>query len=107
MPTAARIIEHGKAVVDVANAIKSAYVLAKEVSNFNAVNDPDWNNLHANPVDPPVDTATKIIDETQVTPQDISNAIGSINMFLAYWEGQAVATSAYGQNLEKLAKPIV
>lgn len=105
MPTPNQIVAHARAWIDVANHIKSAYVLAKQVSAYNSVTDPGWGSLDD---DPPVATATGIIDGTEVTPGDISNAIGSINNFLAFLDGTAQpAQSAWIQNIEKIAKPIV
>lgn len=102
--TPTQVINSAKAVIDLANQIKSAYVLAKEYSDYNSVTDPGWGSLQAN--NPGID-ANGLVSGTSSTPQDISNAIGSINMFINYWSGNPVATSAWGQNLQKLSNPIV
>jgi len=111
-----RIPDDAKAIINAANALKSAYILCKEVSNSNQVNDPGWNNLQTNPSQSggTVDETTKLISGTQATPANISDVIGSINNFLAYWEGTNFGcqdgfhlSSAWGQNIEKVAKAIV
>jgi hypothetical protein len=99
--TASQISQSAQAVVALANQLKAAYVAAKEFSNYNGVTDPGWNSLSGASV------SNGLVVGTQAAPGDISNAIGSLNVFLAFWEGSAVATSAWGQNLEKLANPLV
>lgn len=99
--TTPQITLSAQSVIDLANQLKSAYVLAKEFSNYNGVTDPGWNSLSGAAI------VNGLVVGTQAAPSDISNAIGSINEFIAYWEGGVVAQSAWGQNLEKLANPIV
>lgn len=106
MLTPTQITASAIAVVNLAKELKSAYVLAKEFSDYNSVTDPGWNGL-TNESNPTIVDNNGLIMGTQVAPSDVSNAIGSINQFINYWSGSAVATSAWGQNLQKISVPIV
>jgi hypothetical protein len=106
MPTPAQVTAHAKAWIDVANAIKSAFTLSRELSLHNSVNDPNWNDL-ANQVPEAVDEDGLVVG-TEVTPADVSNAIGSVNTFVVLMDGSGQpAQSAWINNIEKVAKPIV
>ena len=102
-PTAASITAAAIAVVAAANELKKAYHLAKEITAYNSVNDPGWATL-ATDVD-----ANGIISGTNANHTDISAAIGSLNNFISFWEGTSPwpAQSAWGQNIEKIATPLV
>lgn len=98
-------VELAKDCIQVATAIKSAAVLARQFVTNNNVNDPGWSSYDDNP---PVSPTTGLIDTTEVTPGQVSNAIGSINNFLNYYTGaSAVAQVAWGDNLETIVPAIV
>lgn len=105
MPTVSQVTEHAQKWIEVANALKTAYVLSTELSHYNSINDPNWNDL-ANQVAGAV--VGGVVAGTQVAPGDISNAIGSVNNFIAFMAGTSQpAQSAWINNIEKIAKPIV
>lgn len=105
MPTVNQVTKHAESWIDVANLLKSAYVLAQEVSRYNSINDPNWNDL-ANQLSGAV--INGVVVNTEVAPGDISNAIGSVNNFLAFMSGSSQpAQAAWINNIEKIAKPIV
>lgn len=103
--TNTQITASAQSLIQIANSLKSAYVRAKEFSDYNSVTDPGWSTL--------VNTTPSVIDSngcilgTNVSPVDVSNAIGSINQFINYWGGQSVPVSAWGQNIQKVSSPIV
>lgn len=106
MPTPAQVTEHAKAWIDVANQLKIAYTLARQLSDHNSVNDPNWADL-ANQVADAVDAEGQVVG-TEIAPQDVSNAIGSVNNFLTFMSGAGLpAQSNWMLNVEKIAKPIV
>lgn len=105
MPTVNQVTEHAKAWINVADKLKSAFVLADELSRHNSINDPNWNDL-SNQV--PGSVTDGVVTGTEIAPADISNAIGSINNFLEFFKGTSQpAQSAWINNIEKIAKPIV
>lgn len=110
--TVPRITASALTVVQLSNSIKAAMVRAKEYSDYNAVTDPTWGSL-ASAVPAAVD-ANGLVVGTSFTPGDVSNAIGSINAFLAIWQGTAfnfgtgnITPNAWGQSLQKLTDAIV
>lgn len=106
MPTPAQITEHAKAWIDVANQLKTAYTLARQLSDHNSVNDPNWSDL-VNQIAEAVDAEGQVVG-TEVTPAEVSAAIGSVNNFIAFMNGSAQpAQSNWMLNIEKIAKPIV
>ena len=103
--TLSQITASALTVVAIANSLKAAKVTSQEFSEYNSVTDPGWNTL-ASGVPAAVDANGYIVG-TNVKPSEVSNAIGSINVFLNYWAGAVVAQSAWGQNLEKISNPLV
>jgi hypothetical protein len=101
--TPAEVTASALAVIGLANQLKAAKAQAAVYSAYNGVTDPGWGSL-TNPIF--LDTFGNVIG-TGATPTEISNAIGSINEFLNYYNGQAVATSPWGNNLEAISSPTV
>ena len=101
MATLAQVTAHAKAWAQACDLLKAAHSLCQELSQYNGVNDPNWGAL---------DSSFKtgdVVTGTEIVPGDVSNAIGSVNNFLAFWDGTSrPAQSAWGNNVEKLAKPI-
>lgn len=95
MPTPNQITEQAKATAAVAQQLKAALVLARQVVAHGQTLGVDWNNLPNEAKD------GNFVLGTEITPAQASNAIGSIDNFVStYWAGQGV-------NLEILSKPIV
>lgn len=106
MATQAQVTAHAQAWIDVANKIKQAFELTRELSLYNGVNDPNWSDL-ANQVPEAVDAAGLVVG-TEVTPADIANAIGSANNLMVMLDGTGQpAQSAWINNIQKIAKPLV
>jgi hypothetical protein len=106
MRTVAQITAQAQAVIAASEALKKAYLLAREVTDGNSVNDPGWNSL-THQDNPLVVDANLTVTGTDCRSTEIANAIGSLNVFRAFWEGSAVATSAWGQNIEKISSPLI
>lgn len=90
-----QITEQAQATAVVAQQIKSVLVIARQVVAHGQTLGVDWNDLPAEAED------GEFVVGTEMTPGQVSNAIGSIDNFVStFWAGQGV-------NLELLSKPIV
>lgn len=91
MATAAQHAELADAVEQCANLLKGAKHVIDQLLAKNSALAVDWNSVNAD----------DITGETDATPSEISNAIGSLSAFaVTLW-------TTHGGNFEKLAKAIV
>jgi len=103
-----KVLDLAKDIVIASQALKVAKFLIDQVASNNSVNDPGWSALQTTPDASVMDVTTKILTGTRVTPGEIASAIGALNVFLNYWNGDvAVAQSAWGQDIEKVSAALI
>jgi len=113
LTTQAQISASALSVVSIANNIKAALIIAQEFSKYNGQTDPGWSSLTSGNAPTVIDSNGFIIG-TSVKPGDISNAIGSLNAFVALYNGTtfnfgtgSITPNAWGNSIEVVSKPVV
>lgn len=91
----AEITLRAQTVRGICNSLKSTFNLCREFKENNDQTDPGWSGLSGANVN-----ANGTAIGTNLMPADVSNAIGEMVNFMAWW-------ATHGPNIEKICDPSV
>jgi hypothetical protein len=113
LSTQAQIAASAASLVSICNNLKASMVIAQEYAKYNGQTDPGWNSL-TNNLNPSVIDVNGFIIGTNIKPGDIANAIGSLNAFVALYNGTtfnfgtgSITPNAWGNSVEVVSNPVV
>lgn len=115
LTTQAQVAASANSVVQIANELKSFKILADEYSVYNGQTDPGWGSITNGNHPELVDSNGFIIGTNPlVKPADVSNAIASLNAFLALYKGTtfnfgtgSITPNSWGNSIEIVSSPLV